>query len=160
MLTFCRMTKDKKRCLLFHFNFSPVTYEKHRVGALCQGNTVRFLQSDEKDFGGSGCFPMTTIKASGTPWDYKDYSLVFDVPAYGVVAFEFDYVKPIKSRLRAGTKIVRKSWDVKDTFQRRKIELRNRGEAVAWGATASCYLKKLLFISLFGKNSLCCCGNH
>ena len=57
---------------------------------------------------GSGKYDLVTIKASGTPWDFKDYSLVFDVPAYGVVAFEFDYVKPIKNRLRAGTKIVRK----------------------------------------------------
>ena len=46
------------------------------------------------------------LKASGTPWDFKDYSLVIDVPAYGVVAFEFDFVNPIKNRLRAGTKIV------------------------------------------------------
>ncbi len=108
MLTFCRMTKDKKRCLLFHFNFSPVVYEKHRVGALCPGEYRQIFSSDAKEYGGSGKYGLVTIKASGTPWDFKDYSLVFDVPAYGVAVFEFDYVKPIKNRLRAGTKIVRR----------------------------------------------------
>ena len=35
MLTFCRMTKDKKNCLLCHFNFSPVAYENFQTGVLC-----------------------------------------------------------------------------------------------------------------------------
>lgn len=106
MLTFCRMTKDKKKCLLFHFNFSPVIYEKHRVGALCPGTYRQVFSSDDAEFGGSAKFGPVTIKAEEEPWDWKDYSLVFDVPAYGVAAFEFDYVEPPKKRVRAGTKVV------------------------------------------------------
>ena len=44
MLTFCRMSRSKKKCLLFHFNFSPVVYENHRVGVLCPGKYLRYLQ--------------------------------------------------------------------------------------------------------------------
>ncbi len=106
MLTFCRMTKDKKKCLLFHFNFSPVAYEKHRVGALCSGTYRQVFSSDALEFGGSGKYNAGEIQAEDEPWDWKDYSLVFDVPAYGVAAFEFDYVKPPKKRVRAGTKVV------------------------------------------------------
>ena len=58
------------------------------------------------EFGGSAKFGPVTIKAEEEPWDWKDYSLVFDVPAYGVAAFEFDYVEPPKKRVRAGTKVV------------------------------------------------------
>ena len=108
MLTFCRITKDKKRCLLFHFNFSPVEYEMHRIGALCPGEYRQIFTSDDKKYGGTGKYGLKTLKASGTPWDFQDYSLVIDVPAYGVLAYEFDFVKPIKSRLRGSINLVRK----------------------------------------------------
>lgn len=117
MLTFCRMTKDKKRCLLFHFNFSPVVYEKHRVGALCPGTYRQVFNSDAPEFGGSGTYFAGEITAQEEPWDWKDYSLVFDVPAYGVTAFEFDYVKPPKKKVRAGTKVV-----VKKSSDSRKVK--------------------------------------
>ena len=103
MLTFCRMSRSKKKCLLFHFNFSPVVYENHRVGVLCPGKYTQVFTSDLPEYGGSGRFKIQERVAAEEPWDWKDYSICMDVPAYGVLAFEFDYVKPTKKKkVRAG----------------------------------------------------------
>ena len=96
MLSFCRMSTDKKNCLIFHFNFSPVAYPKHRIGALCKGTYRQVLNSDDAVFGGSGNTPAQTVKAEPIPWDGKEYSIEFDVPPFSVSAFTFDYVEPGK----------------------------------------------------------------
>ena len=94
MLSFCRMSTDKKKCLLFHFNFSPVAYPKHRIGALCKGTYHQVLNSDDAVFGGSGNWPAQVVKADPIPWDGKPYSVEFDVPPYSVSAFTFNYTQP------------------------------------------------------------------
>ena len=91
MLSFCRMSTDKKECLIFHFNFSPVAYPKHRIGALCKGTYHQVLNSDEAVFGGTGNFPSQVVKADPIPWDGKEYSIEFDVPPFSVSAFTFNY---------------------------------------------------------------------
>ena len=96
MLNFCRMSTNKKECLIFHFNFSPVAYPKHRIGALCKGTYHQVLNSDEAVFGGTGNFPSQVVKADPIPWDGKEYSIEFDVPPFSVSAFTFNYVDPAK----------------------------------------------------------------
>ena len=98
MLSFCRISSDKKNCLLFHFNFSPVPYPNHRIGALCKGTYQQVLNSDDAVFGGSGAWPAQTVKAEPIPWDGKEYSVAFDVPPFSVSAFSFRYVKPAQKR--------------------------------------------------------------
>ena len=50
MLTFCRMTKDKKNCLLCHFNFSPVAYENFQSGVLCPGTYTEVFNSNAAEY--------------------------------------------------------------------------------------------------------------
>ena len=104
MLSFCRMSTDKKQCLLFHFNFSPVTYPRHRIGALCKGTYHQVLNSDDAIFGGSGVYSPQVVKADPIPWDGKDYSIEFDVPPFSVSAFTFNYVQPVKKTLAESKK--------------------------------------------------------
>jgi 1,4-alpha-glucan branching enzyme len=101
MLSFCRISSDKKKCLLFHFNFSPVAYPKHRIGALCKGTYRQVLNSDDAVFGGSGNYPAQTIKADPIPWDGKEYSVEFDVPPYSVTAFAFNWTQPVGKKAAA-----------------------------------------------------------
>ena len=101
MLSFCRISSDKKKCLLFHFNFSPVAYPKHRIGALCKGTYHQVLNSDDAVFGGSGNYPAQTIKADPIPWDGKEYSVEFDVPPYSVTAFAFNWTQPVRKKAPA-----------------------------------------------------------
>lgn len=98
MLTFCRMSKNKKKCLLFHFNFSPVAYKAYRIGTLCPGTHREVFNSDAEKFGGTGKYTPGGLTTEDIPWNWKDQSLVFDVAPYGVIAFEFDFKRPRKKK--------------------------------------------------------------
>lgn len=94
MLTFCRMTKDKKNCLLCHFNFSPVAYENFQSGVLCPGTYTEVFNSNVAEYGGTGLVNPEPIEAVKESWDFKDYSIKYHLGAYGVCIFKFDYVEP------------------------------------------------------------------
>ena len=94
MLTFCRMTKDKKNCLLCHFNFSPVAYENFQSGVLCPGTYTEVFNSNDEEYGGTGLVNPEPIEAVKESWDFKDYSIKYHLGAYGVCIFKFDYVEP------------------------------------------------------------------
>ena len=94
MLTFCRMTKDKKNCLLCHFNFSPVAYENFQSGVLCPGTYTEVFNSNTAEYGGTGLVNPKPIEAVKESWDFKDYSIKYHLGAYGVCIFKFDYVEP------------------------------------------------------------------
>lgn len=94
MLTFCRMTKDKKNCLLCHFNFSPVAYENFQSGVLCPGTYTEVFNSNAEEYGGTGLVNPEPIEAVKESWDFKDYSIKYHLGAYGVCIFKFDYVEP------------------------------------------------------------------
>ena len=94
MLTFCRMTKDKKNCLLCHFNFSPVSYENFQSGVLCPGTYTEVFNSNAAEYGGTGLVNSEPIEAVKESWDFKDYSIKYHLGAYGVCIFKFDYVEP------------------------------------------------------------------
>ena len=94
MLTFCRMTKDKKNCLLCHFNFSPVAYENFQSGVLWPGTYTEVFNSNAAEYGGTGLVNPEPIEAVKESWDFKDYSIKYHLGAYGVCIFKFDYVEP------------------------------------------------------------------
>ena len=94
MRTFCRMTKDKKNCLLCHFNFSPVAYENFQSGVLCPGTYTEVFNSIAAEYGGTGLVNPEPIEAVKESWDFKDYSIKYHLGAYGVCIFKFDYVEP------------------------------------------------------------------
>ena len=94
MLTFCRMTKDKKHCLLCHLNFSPVAYDTFQSGVLCPGTYTEVFNSNALEYGGTGVVNPEPIEAVKESWDFKDYSIKYHLGAYGVCIFKFDYVEP------------------------------------------------------------------
>ena len=94
MLTFCRMTKDKKHCLLCHFNFSPVAYDTFQSGVLCPGTYTEVFNSNALEYGGTGVVNPEPIEAVKESWDFKDYSIKYHLGTYGVCIFKFDYVEP------------------------------------------------------------------
>ena len=96
MLTFCRMTKSGKNCLLCHFNFSPVVYDKFRSGVPCPGVYTEVFNSNAKEYGGDGRVNKRPITADKMNWDYKDYSIGYHLGPFGVCIFKFDYKEPPK----------------------------------------------------------------
>lgn len=96
MITFCRMTKDGKNCLLFHFNFSPVVYEGFRSGVPCPGTYTEVFNNNRREYGGAHMLNEQPISSEPIAWDYQQDSIQYDLPAFGMVAFRFDYVPPKK----------------------------------------------------------------
>jgi len=104
MLTFCRLTKDRKNCLLCHFNFSPVVYDKFRSGVPCPGTYTEVFNSNALEYGGDGRVNSRPVTADKMNWDYKDYSIGYHLGPFGVCIFSFDYKeapKPAAKRLSA-----------------------------------------------------------
>ena len=54
MVVFTRNTKKKEETLLIVCNFSPLTYENHKIGVPYPGKYKEIFNSDSKEFGGSG----------------------------------------------------------------------------------------------------------
>ena len=90
------MTKDKKNCLLCHFNFSPVVYENFRSGVLCPGTYTEIFNSNAEEYGGDGITNPEPIEAEKIGWDFKEYSIGYKLGSFGVSVFKFDYVEPKK----------------------------------------------------------------
>ncbi len=93
--TFIRKGKGKtgnkkQKCLLFVFNFTPVARDDFRVGVPIKKDYKLILSSEEKRFGGSGKVPRKKIyTAVQKPWDNREYSIKYPLPAYGVAIFEY-----------------------------------------------------------------------
>lgn len=88
--TFIRKGKEDKKRLLFVFNFTPVAREDFRVGVPEKTDYKLILTSEEERFGGAGDVPRKkTYKAAKKPWDNREYSIGYPLPAYGVAIFEY-----------------------------------------------------------------------
>lgn len=42
------------------------------------------------------------ISSEPVAWDYQENSIQYDLPAFGMVAFQFDYVPPKKPKAKKG----------------------------------------------------------
>ena len=102
MVTFCRMTKSGKNCLLFHFNFSPVVYKDFRSGVPCPGVYTEVFNNSRSEYGGENMLNDQPVTSEPVAWDYQKNSIQYDLPGFGMVAFRFDYVAP-KTRTKART---------------------------------------------------------
>ena len=120
MITFCRMTKSGKNCLLFHFNFSPVVYKGFRSGVPCPGIYTEIFNNSRKVYGGEEMLNEAPIHSEPIEWDYQDNSIQYDLPAFGMVAFCFDYVPPKKSQTKGSR--ARKSYLRKSAAKRTRTE--------------------------------------
>ncbi|MDD3222418.1 MAG: 1,4-alpha-glucan branching protein GlgB [Clostridia bacterium] len=97
MITFCRMTKNGKNCLLFHFNFSPVVYEGFRSGVPYPGIYTEVFNNSREEYGGMNMLNEKPIMAEPVKWDFQKHSIQYDLPAFGMVVFAFD-CKPAQSK--------------------------------------------------------------
>ena len=70
-------------------NMTPVERKGYRVGVPLKKKYKLLLNSDEIRFGGNGGVIPETITAEKEPWDYRDYSISFDLPPYASAVFVF-----------------------------------------------------------------------
>lgn len=86
---FIRKASVEKNNLLFVLNMTPVERKGYRVGVPRKKKYKLLLNSDEKRFGGNGNTIPAEITAEKEPWDYRDYSIAFDLPPYTACVFLF-----------------------------------------------------------------------
>ena len=86
---FIRKCPQSRQKLLFVMNMTPVERKGYRVGVPLKKKYKLLLNSDEVRFGGNGGVIPETITAEKEPWDYRDYSISFDLPPYASAVFVF-----------------------------------------------------------------------
>lgn len=87
--SFIRHSKNGKKNLLFICNFTPMEWGDYRVGVARRKQYKLVLDSDEKQYGGSGKKRPTVYKATKGECDGKPYSFAYPLSPYGVAIFEF-----------------------------------------------------------------------
>ena len=87
--SFVRHSRDGKKNLLFVCNFTPMARPDYRVGVPRRKQYKLVLNSDEKQYGGTGAERPKVYKATKGECDGRDYSFAYPLPAYGVAVFEF-----------------------------------------------------------------------
>lgn len=68
-------------------NMTPMNWEQYRLGVPGKGKWKLLLNSDEEQFGGNGNSMPAELIPEKVQADYKDYSIVFDLPAYTAAIF-------------------------------------------------------------------------
>jgi len=86
---FIRKCPSNKHKLLFVMNMTPVERKGYRVGVPAKKKYKLLLNSDDKRFGGEGREIPQIIAAQKEPWDYRNYSISFDLPPYTSAVFLF-----------------------------------------------------------------------
>ena len=87
--TFFRKNKEYKNNLVFVLNMTPMDRPNFTMGVPNDKKYKLVLNSCEERFGGSGASVPATITAKKTPCDGRDFSITFDLPAYGALVFAF-----------------------------------------------------------------------
>ncbi len=86
---FTRRAADGKNNLLFVLNMTPVAWDEYKLGVPQKKKYKLLLNSDEIRFGGNGAKIPQELLAIEEAANYKDYSITFDLPAYGAAVFLF-----------------------------------------------------------------------
>lgn len=89
VFSFVRHSEDNKKNLLFVCNFTPVERLDYRVGVPRRKQYKLILNSDDKEYGGTGGERPVVYKAEKQECDGKAYSFAYPLPGYGVAVFEF-----------------------------------------------------------------------
>ncbi len=89
IFSFVRHSQDGKSNLLFVINFTPVARPDYRVGVPRKKQYRLVLNSDAKEYGGSGKEQPLVYKAEKSECDGRPFSFAYDLPAYGVAVFKF-----------------------------------------------------------------------
>lgn len=87
IFSFVRKSKDKKRSLLFVFNFTPVDRPDYCVGVPKKGTYRLILNSDEARFGGHNTEKPGSYKAVKRECDGKEYSIAFPLAGLSAAVF-------------------------------------------------------------------------
>ncbi|MCR5161088.1 MAG: 1,4-alpha-glucan branching protein GlgB [Lachnospiraceae bacterium] len=87
MLVFLRKGREEKDTLLVVCNFSPLVYEKHKIGVPFAGKYKEIFSSDRVEFGGDGNLNPRVKNSRFDECDGRDESIYITVPPMGICVF-------------------------------------------------------------------------
>ncbi|MBN1687667.1 MAG: 1,4-alpha-glucan branching protein GlgB [Candidatus Omnitrophica bacterium] len=87
ILSFIRWSRDRKQLLLFVFNMTPVPRFEYKVGVPKAGIYEEILNSDAREYGGSGIGNAGQAHSGKISWRDKPFSLSLNLPPLGVTVF-------------------------------------------------------------------------
>ncbi|MFC1931550.1 1,4-alpha-glucan branching protein GlgB [Chloroflexota bacterium] len=88
VISFIRKGKSTDDIILIACNFTPTTHLKYRLGVPRDGFWKELLNSDAKEYGGSGQGNPMSLRASKTPTHGRPYSIEVMLPPLSVVYFK------------------------------------------------------------------------
>lgn len=93
MLVFMRRGEKQENDLLIVVNFSPLVYEKHRIGVPYNGKFKEIFNSDSTEFGGEGNTNPRARSSKKNVCDDRENSIEILVPPMGISVFQCTEVK-------------------------------------------------------------------
>lgn len=140
MVVFTRNGRKKEELLLVVCNFSPLTYEKHKIGVPLPGKYKEIFNSDKKEYGGTGMGNPRVKQSKKEEFDDRPDSIQITVPPMSITVFSY-------AKSAAGTATNRKAREnknaavkqisakaEKDKKQKGKQESRRRTQKTDAGA--------------------------
>jgi 1,4-alpha-glucan branching enzyme len=88
IVSYFRKGKAPGEVLLVACNLTPVPRQNYRVGVPAGGYWRELLNSDSREYGGSGQGNMGGVEATPVPMHGKYYSLSITLPPLGIVVFK------------------------------------------------------------------------
>jgi len=88
VISFLRLGADDDAPVLVVCNFTPVPREHYRVGVPQGGRWIERLNTDSKDYGGSGVGNGGAVEADPKPWHGRPYSLNLTLPPLTTLLLE------------------------------------------------------------------------
>jgi 1,4-alpha-glucan branching enzyme len=85
IISYLRKGRSSEDIVLIVCNFTPVSRSNYRIGVPVKGFWRELLNSDVKDYGGSGQGNMGGAATSRIPYHGQDYSLSLTIPPLGIV---------------------------------------------------------------------------
>ena len=89
MISFIRKSKDNDTFLVFVLNMTPVPRYNYRIGVPNSGYYEELLNSDAKEYGGSGMGNYGGKKSENIPYHGRPYSIALTLPPLAVEIFEY-----------------------------------------------------------------------
>lgn len=88
VLSFLRKGERKGSTVLAVGNFTPIRRQGYRVGVPFDGLWKEVLNTDAKEYGGSGSGNFGGVRAESVAWDGQSYSIVLELPPVAMSLFQ------------------------------------------------------------------------
>ena len=90
VISFIRKGRSEDNIVMAVCNFTPVPRYNYRIGVPFAGTWEEALNSDAKEYGGSGVGNLGNVKTEAVPSHGMDYSILIVLPPLSAVVFKYN----------------------------------------------------------------------